>query len=770
MSAVRTPSEAAAELRAGRAGLIKDHRLTGAELRSALSDLYERSLADLLPAQQGIGLVAVGSLGRGEVAPYGDIDLVLVHDGQPDIGAVADSVWYPLWDAGVALDHSVRTVPEAVRLADADLAVALGLLVARPVAGDLGLGDELRGQARAAWRRGGRRRVAELVAAADERVRRFGELAFLVEPDLKQCLGGLRDVHALHGLAVAQLADPVGPDVAAAYRLLLDVRGELHLGAGRALDRLVHHQQAEIAAALGYADADALLRAVSDAGRTVAFTWDMAVRRIDAEQSGRRPRWRRRGEPTRRPLADGVVEQGGEVVLARDADPGGDPALVLRVAAAAATSGLPVSPFTLSRLVDSRPSLPVPWPAAARDALVGLLAAGHGAIAPLEALDRTGLLVTMLPEWEHVRCRPQRDPVHRFTVDRHLIETAAHAADRVRDVSRPDLLLLAALLHDIGKGRGDDHSRAGAAVAARVAERIGLPAADAALVAAAVRQHLLLPDTATRRDLDDPATVATVATAVDGSTELLEILAALAEADGLATGPAAWSDWKASLIMDLTARTRAALHGAPPAVSPRLTPDQQALAREGVVAVMVDGGEVTVAAPDSAGLLSRAAGVLALHHLDVRAATITTELSFVVDVFTVTPRFGRPPDPQSLRADLLQALAGRLPLRHRLDVLEKRYRSTQTRLPPPRVLWFDEAATDATVVELRAGNSVGLLHRVTAALESCGLDVRSARISTQGTAVVDAFYVVDAAGRVVSDPARRARVEAALVTAAGEGD
>lgn len=727
-------------------------------------------MADLLAPRPNLALVAVGSLGRGEVAPYGDIDLVLVHDGQSDVGSVAESVWYPLWDAGVSLDHSVRTLPEALSLAESDLAVALGLLVARPVAGDLAVGDELRREARTAWRRNGVRRVADLSAAAEERVRRFGELAFLVEPDLKQCLGGLRDVHALHGLAVAQLADPIGPSVAAAYRLLLDVRGELHLGAGRALDRLVHHQQAEIAAALDFPDADALLRAVSDAGRTITFTWDMAVRRIDAEESSRRPRWRRRAEPTRRPLADGVVEQGKEVVLARDADPGGDPTLALRVAAAAAGSGLPVSPFTLRRLVESRPVLPVPWPPAARDALVGLLAAGHGAIAPLEALDRSGLLVSMLPEWEHVRCRPQRDPVHRFTVDRHLMETAANAAERVRDVSRPDLLLIAALLHDVGKGLGDDHSREGALVAERIARRIGLSAADAALVAGAVRHHLLLPDTATRRDLDDPATVATVAKAVDGSTELLEILAALAEADGLATGPAAWSDWKASLVGDLAARTRGALHGAPPEVTPRLTPDQQALAREGAIAVMVDGGEVTVAAPDSAGLLSRAAGVLALHHLDVRAASITTDLSFAVDVFTVSPRFGRLPDPELLRADLRQALAGRLPLADRLAVLEQRYRSAQTRFPPPRVLWFDGAATDATVVELRAGNSLGLLHRVTVALESCGLDVRSARISTQGSAVVDAFYVVDAAGRLVTDPDRRARVEAALVSAAGEGD
>ena len=255
------------------------------------------------------------------------------------------------------------------------------------------------------------------------------------------------------------------------------------------------------------------------------------------------------------------MEQDGEVVLARPADPAHDPGLVLRAAAAAAQAGLPLAPRTLDRLTEC-PPLPVPWPAAARDSLLSLLGAGQAAVGVWEALDTEGLVTALIPDWERVRNRPQRNPLHTFTVDRHLAEAAAHAAALTREVARPDLLLLAALLHDIGKGWPGDHSVTGEVVARDVGRRMGLPAPDVELVASAVRLHLLLPMVATRRDLDDPVTVKQVATAVR-SRVLLELLHALAIADGLATGPAAWNDWKATLVADLVRRVEAVLDGDP---------------------------------------------------------------------------------------------------------------------------------------------------------------------------------------------------------------
>ncbi len=582
-------------------------------------------------------------------------------------------------------------------------------------------------------------------------------------------------MHALHALAAAQLLDLPGPAVVTARDVLLDTRGELHTRAGRALDRLVQQEQPAIAAALGRADEDDLLRAVADAGRTVAYAADTAWRQVEGELAARRRTTRltrvlagrRVPDPQRRPLAEGVVEQDGEVVLARDADPWADPVLVLRVAGAAARADLPLAPHALDRLATESAPVPSPWPADARDAFVDLLGTGHRAVPVLEALDRAGLLVRLIPEWAQVRSRPQRNPVHRFTVDRHLMEAAAEAAALARTVARPDLLLLGAFLHDIGKGWPGDHTEAGVAVARELGPRLGLPYGDAATVVAMIRHHLLLPDTATRRDLADPMTVRTVVEAVDGSRDLLDLLHALAIADGLATGPAAWTDWKADLVAELVDRARDAVAGAPPQPPPALTAAQRELAgsSRGEVAVRVDGDSVTVAAPDRPGLLSRTAGVLALHQLDVRAASAVTVGTTAVDVFTVSPRFGSGPDPALLRADVARALAGTLPLADRLAAREAAYGSGPQQ--PPRVLWFDGAATGATVLELRAADAAGLLHRVTAALERAGLDVRGARVSTLGGSAVDAFYLAGADGAPVTDPAVRRAVTEVVLTAAG---
>src|SRR5271167_4030184 len=498
--------------------------------RARRTTQVDRWLAELLGAEAGVALVAVGGYGRRELLPRSDLDVLLLG-GRDDIASIADRIWYPVWDSGAELDHAVRTVPQARRVARADLKVALGLLSARHVAGDPDLTERLRAGALEDWRSAAPARLAELHASHDERTRTSGELAFLLEPDLKEARGGLRDVHAIQAVAAAWVAPAPGPKVRTAYEQILDARHALHEVTGRRLDRLVLEEQDEVARALGLLDGDVLLRMLAGAARTVAYAVDHAFRQADRLR-GRRLR-RRQAE--RRPLADGVVEQDGEVVLARAADPAHDPGLVLRAAAAAAQAGLPLAPRTLDRLTEC-PPLPVPWPVAARDSLLALLGAGQAAVSVWEALDTEGLVTALIPDWERVRNRPQRNPLHTFTVDRHLAEAAAHAAALTREVARPDLLLLAALLHDVGKGWPGDHSVTGEVVARDVGRRMGLPAPDVELVASAVRLHLLLPMIATRRDLDDPVTVKQVATTVR-SRALLELLHALAIADGLATGP-----------------------------------------------------------------------------------------------------------------------------------------------------------------------------------------------------------------------------------------
>ena len=704
-----------------------------------------------------MALVAVGGYGRRELLPRSDLDVLLLHGGRDDIASIADRIWYPVWDSGAELDHAVRTVPQARRVARADLKVALGLLSARHVAGDPDLTERLRAGALEDWRSAAPARLAELHAAHDERTRTSGELAFLLEPDLKEARGGLRDVHAIQAVAAAWVAPAPGPRVRTAYEQILDARHALHEVTGRRLDRLVLEEQDEVARALGLLDGDVLLRMLAGAARTVAYAVDHAFRQADRLR-GRRLR-RRQAE--RRPLADGVVEQDGEVVLARAADPASDPGLVLRAAAAAAQAGLPLAPRTLDRLTEC-PPLPVPWPVAARDSLLALLGAGQAAVSVWEALDTEGLVTALIPDWERVRNRPQRNPLHTFTVDRHLAEAAAHAAALTREVARPDLLLLAALLHDVGKGWPGDHSVTGEVVARDVGRRMGLPTPDVELVASAVRLHLLLPMIATRRDLDDPVTVKQVATTVR-SRALLELLHALAIADGLATGPAAWNDWKATLVADLVRRVEAVLDGDPTPAPAPLRDDQLALAADGGLAATVRGSEVTVVAPDRPGLLWRAAGVLASHRLAVRSANASSVGNTAVTVFDVEPEFGDPPDATLVAADLRRMLQGRLDVEDRLDRRARAVRPRAVTIPAARVSLIDEASDTATVIEVRAHDAPGLLWRVGRALGECGLDVRAARVETLGAEVVDVFYVTDGDGKpLASDDLRRMIVHSVL--------
>ena len=738
----------------------------GPPLTSFASDRARRSaetdrwLAALLGAEPGVALVAVGGYGRRELLPGSDLDVLLLHAGRDGIAAMADRIWYPIWDSGTRLDHAVRTTSEARKVARKDLKVALGLLYARHVAGDPELTSALRVGALEDWRASAGTRLAELQALHVERTERSGELAFLLEPDLKEARGGLRDVHAIQAIAAAWVAPGPGSRVRAAYESIMDARHALHDITGRPTDRLVLQEQDEVARVLGLLDADALMRHLAEAGRAVAYSVDQAFRQAQRSRGGRQ-----RSQAQRRPLADGLVEQDGEVVLARAADPPTDPALPLRAAAAAAQAGLALAPRTLTRLAEC-PPLPVPWPPEARDALVALLGAGPATVPVWEALDQEGLVASLLPDWDRVRNRPQRNPLHTYTVDRHLVEAAVRSAALTRNVARPDLLLLAALLHDIGKGWPGDHRVTGEVVARDVARRVGLGPSDAELVAGAVRHHLLLPQTATRRDLDDPVTVSQVATVV-GGRPLLGLLHALAIADGLATGPAAWNDWKEGLVGDLVRRVESRLAGQPPPEPLPLRPDQAALADEGVPAARVTGSEVTIVAPDRPGLLWQAAGVLASHRLAVRSANATSHGTMAVAAFTVAPEFGDPPDADLVASDLRRALAGRLDVADRLERRMRAYRAAPAPVPvaPPKVALLDDASRTATVVEVRAHDAPGLLWRIGRALGDCGLDVRAARVETLGAEAVDVFYVVDTSGGPVGGSRIRGKIAAQVLAA-----
>ncbi len=772
---------------AARLRLLQKEARSGPPRRAALARLTDEWLNGLFTTAaeragiRGAALVAVGGYGRGELSPRSDLDLLLLHDGTADaaaLAALADGIWYPVWDLGLALDHSVRTPGEARRTAGEDLKVQLGLLDARPVAGDLGLVAGLRTTVLADWRNQAPKRLPALDELCRERAERMGELQFLLEPDLKEARGGLRDATALRAVAASWVADAPREGLAEARRTLLDARDALHLTTGRATDRLALQEQDQVAGALGLLDADALLRQVYEAARTVSYATDVTWREVNRVLRARsaRPRLRTilggaKAAPERTPLAEGVVEADGEVVLARTARPERDPVLTLRAAAAAAEAGLPLSRHLVRHLGTAAQPLPVPWPSQAREELVTLLGAGEATVGVWEALEAEGIITRLLPDWERVHCRPQRNPVHTWTVDRHLVETAVRASHLTRRVGRPDLLLIAALLHDIGKGWPGDHSVAGEVIARDMAARIGFDKQDVGVVATLVRHHLLLIDTATRRDLDDPATVRSVATAV-GSASTLELLHALTEADALATGPAAWSSWRASLVADLVKRVAALLAGEEPPAPEPLAPnaEQERLAvealRTGEPVLSLHtrtepasedgepepvGVELLIALPDRPGVLPAAAGVLALHRLTVRAADLRavelpTELGetagLLVLSWRVAAEYGSLPQAARLRADLVRALDGSLDIRARLAEREAAYpRRRGVKAPPPRVTVAAAGSRLATVIEVRAQDAPGLLHRIGRALERSAVRVRSAHVSTLGANAVDTVYV-----------------------------
>jgi [protein-PII] uridylyltransferase len=748
-------------------------RRYAAEADAWLSGLAERAAGDV---KRHLALVAVGGYGRGSLCPYSDLDVVLVHNGHRDIAKVADAIWYPVWDQGVHLDHSVRRPSEVLSAAAEDVRVALGLLDGRLVWGEAKVAEPLLEKARAAWRdRLGARYLPMLRQQMAERRATAGDVAFLLEPDLKESHGGLRDVSVLRAISAFAplLVDYADLDsLNGATALLTDIRVELHRLAHREHDKLLLQDQDQVAAALGFVDADALMLAVSTAGRQIAWVSDDVWRRRRLWDPSPPPkrRFRRHSSdhatvPALVDLGPDLVEVDGEIALTSLAPVSDDASLPLRLAATAAELDRPIAKGSLHRLADRMPPPGDPWTDETRAALVSLLALGRPAVDKIESLDQHGLLVRLIPEWAAVRNKPQRNAYHTYTVDRHLLEAAALAAELTDTVERPDLLLVGTLLHDIGKGFPGDHTTVGIEVVDRITTRMGFAPADVAVLVDLVRQHLLLPDTATRRDLDDPTTIARVAQAV-GNRLTLHLLAALTEADSRATGPSAWGAWKAGLVADLVERTDRMLQGEKEPTPPdRIVTSNHELMAEvrasGLPSVSLQPPHVIVAAPDRPGLFSSVAGALALNGMDVRAANVGGEEGVAVEVFTVEVARGTWPDTAKLREDLAAVLSDRLALGERLSERERIYplrRGSAAHLPGSEVKVDNEASETSTVLEIRALDEIGMLHRITRALFDAGLDVVSARVSTLGEMVVDAFYVRESGGSKVTDDSRLSEI------------
>jgi [protein-PII] uridylyltransferase len=745
--------------------------------------------------------------------------MVLHAERRPQrVRQAAERLFYPLWDARISLGHAVRTVDECLAGARERLDTACSLLDVRLLWGEASLVEDLRGRIHRLVSRDTPAFLRRLARDAADRHERHPACTTNLEPDLKGGAGGIRDLQSIdwggrlfapdrRGLAAAGLLrDREAVALDGAEEFLFRLRSALHLETGRAGDRVPRELQPALASAFGFdategLDApDALMRHLFEHARAVEHVreafFDRALAKERPEPEPARPR---------------------------------SPEEVVRAFAEGVHHGARLPAATLDAIEDADlGEPPYGWTDGTRDAFLEVLAAGIRGASALEAMDRLGLLSRFLPEWEAVRCRPQRDPYHRFTVDVHLLRTASTAAGLLEDpgddpmatqavgaVRDRQALLLGAFLHDIGKTGHGRHVEGGTRIAARALDRmaVGVDTREAALFL--VSEHLLLSDTAVRRDLSDENLVVDVAARVR-DVERLAMLYLLTTADARATGIHAWTPWRQALIRELVAKVEHVLErgemGADraEALEERLASIRALLRQEepGLVEAYLkrlpraylltvspetavrhfdlvtpplasaeartDANpgdrpgtyEVTVVARDRPGLLAKVAGSLALAGLNILAArAFTTEDGVAIDLFTVEPAFRGEVDEERwrrMRTTLRKSLEGRISLEYRVREKRRHYPGPSVDIPV-EVTVDNEASDFATVVEVSAPDRIGLLFDLARTFHELELDVHLAKVGTYGARVVDAFYVRDLYGGKVEDPEHVREIERAVV-------
>ena len=766
------------------------------------ADALDEWFVDAACDASGVAIVALGGYGRRLQLPASDVDVLLVHDelDEASLEELGRRLWYPLWDRGFSVTPLVRTPEVSVAAAAERLDSCTALLDARVVAGDRDLASRAIDPVRAGVRDDARGFASRLAEARDARGARSGSCTYDLAPDLKDGLGGLRDIASLGWLASALGASPDRDvarraDLAAiddAEEFLVRARSAVHLETGKRTDRLSVELQPDVAASMGFVDEpglpaiDGLMRSVFERARIVDGVVRDALARVRA---GTRP--------TGRPELAGAAS-------------------VLR--ALTALDDGEAAPELLDAIVGGGVDRSVVWDDETRDAFLSMLRRDDGGAGALDVLDRIGLLDRFVPAWRDVRSRPQRDPYHRYTVDAHLTRTLATMAELLADPSSDalaselaaaatdhDALRLGALLHDIGKVGKGDHVSIGANVARAQLDAMGLAPHTAELAAFMVAEHLLLPDTATRRDLTDENLIIDVAAKV-GTLESLAALYLLAVADAAATGPAAWTPWRQALVAELVTKVRHVLDRGTmgeelaATLSERIEhlrhllaqepdPDVDAfilrmprgyflsveprdaarhfrtiapqLGSEELRTASAPGArpgtyELLVVTPDRPGLLSSVAGALAVGGISILSAHVfTTSDHVAVDLFEVEGVF----EPEiterrwrGVRTTLRRVIEGATSIERKVEDMRRHYPGP-TAQTPLTVRVDNDASDFATVLEVGAPDRMGLLYDITRALSSVGLDVHLAKVATFDGRVVDAFYVRDELGRKVTDPA-----------------
>ncbi len=809
-------------------------------------------------ASSSVALIALGGYGRQELFPYSDIDLMILYSPwfKRKIQEVGDAVLYPLWDTGMEVGHGVRTIKESIRQGKEDFFFQVAMIDARLIAGSQKLFDKLQVQYKKKFIEGQRHEfVRTMKLFRSERRKRFGAHAYLLEPHIKEGKGGLRDVQAmlwtakvvfgLDGLSEIVsggiLLEDEAQEFSSSWNMLVKIRNRLHYISRRKNDQLYFEQQVEMAEAFGYAGKDGVLgveqfmREVYSHLQTVAVSTDLFFGHVD-EVLGLK------GEEERF-VDDRVVERGVEIrnnriCLTESAEAvRRKPQLLMRVFLASARSGLPVHHRT-QRAVSLH--LDLISGKAKRSGRLSrpffeILMEGKDVLSVLEAMLETGMLGAYIPEFKRIHTLAQHDLYHIFTVDRHTLQAISELRKVLleepqiaREVVSQRVLYLAVLLHDIGKGAGGDHSIIGAELAPDVGERLGLTEEECGALAFVVRYHLFLPEKAMRRDLSDEAFIGQCSETIR-THDRLAMLYLLSVADSKATGPSAWSDWKAALLKEMFLKIHARFgvgRGDKSADSQGREYEAQGAAwlRGQVEALLVgeqffveindladdyltsftpeviaghvmlhaenrnllrqkslvlgkkhgDRYSLLIMAHDRAGLLAKICGVLALRNLNVLNAQIFTwKDGTVVDVVSVRGVEGKEYDKedwQELNRELDLAINHRLDLANRLYEKLRRLRERQ-KAPAARyesrVVIDNTSSGRFTVIEVYSVDQPGQLYAVTQALADFGIAIFKAFVATEVEQLIDVFYVLDGSGKKIQDQPAKERVRDGLLGVIG---
>ncbi len=820
----------------------------------------------MVPSARGgpgldFALVATGGYGRGVLAPHSDIDLLFLShkDPGPRTRRLVEFLLYLLWDCGLKVGHATRSVKECLAEAAKDVTVMTALVDARFLAGDPAPFTQFQAEFNRMRQKGG---LAPFLAAkrAERQARhaRYGESPFLVEPHVKEGRGGLRDLQTLYWLAryafgVQKMPELVGPDapgggllneaearaVRRAWDFLWTLRFHLHYVTGRAEERLTFDLQPVIAARMGYTR-----HGTQDGTERLMKHLFLTVRDVARLSRVLEPAIERAalGPPARRREGDaGIAAMGlafadGKLVAAPpDRDFSREPVLMLRIVKAARDRALDIHPLAIRAMIrHSRRAEALRGDDEANRIFIDLLM-GRDAAKWLRLLNEVGFLPRFIPEWQRITGLMQFDTYHVFTVDEHTIEAigvlqgiesgalgeiAPVATELAGQLQSRRALYVAALLHDIAKGRGGDHSEIGARLAQEICPRLGMSAEETETVSWLVLHHLLVSHTAFKRDIEDPKTILDIADQVQ-SPERLRLLLVLTVADMRAVGPRVWNAWKATLLREVYWRVSEVLAGgmtvperdvrvarakeAASAMLPAFTKeeaerflglgypgywlsfDAETHARhagiireaEGTQApltvrsrVLADRAvtEVTVYAADHPGLFSRISGALAVAGasiVDARIHTLTNGMA--LDTFWVQDSqggaFDAPHRLARLSVLIEQALSGHLRLEAEIAKVRREPARLAAVTVPPRVVVDNHASNTHTVIEVNGRDRPGLLHDVTGAISEHGLQIASAHITTYGVRAVDVFYVKDVFGLKVENERKLAPLRLALLEA-----